>query len=144
MHDVPIVFYVASGATAPPSSFHDAEAEPGQSEDRLWDEAHPSKAAYIVASRSGGRQSFESVDIDLRVVYRIGLSDAAALRAAFAVSNPQRLVQARTSRLLAHYFAHHTLPDILVPTAPAFPATSRRTSRRTSTCCSSASTSWPS
>ena len=113
MHDVPIVFDVAAGTAAPPSSLPGAEAEPGQSEDRLWDEAHPSEAAYMVASQSRGRQSFESVDIDLRVVYRVGLSDAAALRAAFAVSDPQRLVQARTSWLLARYFARHTLPEIL-------------------------------
>jgi regulator of protease activity HflC (stomatin/prohibitin superfamily) len=115
MHDVPIVFDVAgaAGTPSPPGTVPGAEAEPGQEADRLWDEAHPSEAAYLVASRSQGRQSFESIDIDLRVVYRVGLSDADALRAAFAISNPQRLVQARTSRLLAHYFADHTLPGIL-------------------------------
>ncbi len=108
----------ASPATAPtvapaPASPGDPEAAPAAAEDRLWDQSHPNEAAYLVASLSRGQQSFESVDIDLRVVYRVGLSDRAAMQAAYAVGDPQRLVQSRTSRLLAHYFAGHTLPDIL-------------------------------
>ena len=117
LHDVPIVFDASEQGAVPvapaSSGLPDAEADPGDAADRLWDETHPSEGAYIVASLSRGQQSFESVDIDLRVVYRVGLSDAAALQAAFAVSDPQRLVQARTSRLLARYFAHHTLPGML-------------------------------
>ncbi len=115
MHDIPIIFAAAGdGASSPPQTRPiDAEAEPGADADRLWDGAHPSEGAYLVASQSRGQQSFESIDIDLRVTYRVGLSDRSALQAAFAVSDPQRLVQARASRLLARYFAHHTLPGIL-------------------------------
>ncbi len=116
LHDVPITFNPSDAegaAAATPAVLPDAEAMPGPSEDRLWDETHPAEAAYLVASLSRGQQSFESVNIDLRVVYRIGLGDAAALAAAYAVENPQRLVQARTSRLLAHYFARHTLAGVL-------------------------------
>ena len=118
LHDVPITFDAgdAGGAAAPaqaPAALPGAEALPGPSEDRLWDETHPSEAAYLVASVSRGQQSFESVDIDLRVVYRIGLGHAAALAAAYAANDPQRLVQARASRLLAHYFARHTLAGVL-------------------------------
>ncbi len=123
LHDVPIVFDASEhglAAAPPPAGLPDAEADPGVAADRLWDETHPSEGAYIVASLSRGQQSFESVDIDLRVVYRVGLSDAAALQAAFAVSDPQRLVQARTSRLLARYFAHHTLPGMLGPDRAGF------------------------
>ncbi len=46
--------------------------------DRLWDASHPSEASYLVASTSNGRQNFEVINIDLRVLYRIGLSDEAA------------------------------------------------------------------
>ena len=116
VHDVPIVSAASSveaGATAPTAKPPAAEGEPGPGADRLWDGAHPSEGSYIVASLSRGQQSFESVNVDLRVVYRVGLSDRAALEAAFAVSDPQRLVQARASRLLAHYCAAHTLPGIL-------------------------------
>ncbi len=116
MHDVPIVFDASDGNAASlpnRTALAGTEGQPGPAADRLWDESHPSEAAYLVASLSRGRQSFESVNIDLRVVYRVGLSDAAALAAAYASDDPQRLVQARTSRLLAHYFAHHTLLDVL-------------------------------
>lgn len=98
---------------AAPPGLPGAEDRPGVAADRLWDQAHPSEAAYLVASTSRGQQSFESVDIDLRVVYRIGLSDQAAIRAAYATSDLQRLVQSKSSRLLAHYFAGHTLPGVL-------------------------------
>ena len=115
LHDVPIVFDSSdqAGTSAAPAGLPDAEVPPGPEADRLWDETHPSEAAYLVASLSRGHQSFESVNIDLRVVYRVGLSDASAMSAAYMSSNPQRLVQARTSRLLAHYFAHHTLLGVL-------------------------------
>lgn len=116
IHDVPIVFAALpgqNGIALPVARPADAEADPGPGADRLWDGAHPSEGSYVVASASRGQQGFESVDVDLRVVYRVGLSDEAALEAAFAVSDPQRLVQARMSRLLAHYFAAHTLPDVL-------------------------------
>ncbi len=116
MHDVPIVFDGADAGEAPLQHkrlLPNAEGQPGPSADRLWDESHPSEAAYLVASLSRGQQSVQSVNIDLRVVYRIGLSDADALAAATVSDDPQRLVQATASRLLAHYFAHHTLPDVL-------------------------------
>ncbi len=118
LHDVPITFNAADaeGAAAPAlalATLPDAEAMPGPSADRLWDEMHPSEAAYLVASLSRGQQSFERVNIDLRVVYRVGLGDRAALDAAYAASDPQRLVQARASRLLAHDFARHTLAGVL-------------------------------
>ncbi len=113
LHDVPITFNLADAAGPALAALPDAEALPGPSEDRLWDETHPSEAAYLVASLSRGRQSFESVNIDLRVVYRVGLGDASALAAAYAARDPQKQVQARTSRLLAHYFARHTLAGVL-------------------------------
>ena len=113
LHDVPITFNPADAGGPALAALPDAEALPGPSEDRLGDETHPSEAAYLVASLSRGRQSFESVNIDLRVVYRVGLGDASALAAAYAAQDPQKQVQARTSRLLAHYFARHTLAGVL-------------------------------
>ncbi len=115
VHDVPIVFdgTDTGGGSLARVPIADVEGQPSPSADRLWDESHPSEAAYLVASLSRGQQSFQSVNIDLRVVYRIGLSDAAALDAAYASDDPRRLVQAMASRLLAHYFAHHTLAGVL-------------------------------
>ena len=116
VHSVPIVFSAPGASTLAvpaPTRIVGAEASPGPSEDRLWDETHPSEGSYLVASLSRGQQSFQSIDIDLRVVWRIAVSDKAAYYAAFDVEDPQRLVQATASRLLARYFAGHTLPGIL-------------------------------
>jgi regulator of protease activity HflC (stomatin/prohibitin superfamily) len=86
-----------------------AEADPPSTADRLWDMPHPSEMTYLIASADNGRQGFQVVDIDLRLVYRIGLLDAAALNAAYQIEAPEALVRAAASRLLARYFAAHTL-----------------------------------
>ncbi len=114
MHDVAIAFN-ASGATTPAATPVSAEEPPSAGADRLWDEVHPSDGAYIVASASRGQQSFEIIDIDLHVVYRVGVSDEAARAAPFAVDDPQRLVRSEASRLVAHYLAGHTLAGVLGP-----------------------------
>ena len=83
------------------------------SADRLWDETHPSEASYLIASETQGKQSFQIVNIDLRVVYRIGLSDDAARNAVYSVADPEALTRALAGRLLARYFARYTLLDVL-------------------------------
>src|SRR5581483_10827444 len=81
--------------------------------DRLWDQRHASEASFLIASESGGRQSFQLVDIDLRVTYRLALDDAGALAAAYGVESPEALVRAGVGRLLAQYFASRTLLGLL-------------------------------
>ncbi len=131
IHDIPIVF-AANGST-PAGAARDvvarprlartgAEDPPPAPADRLWDQPHASEATFLVASESRGQQGFQVVDIDLRLVYRVGLSDAAALAAAFRVADPQRLVQAAAGRLLARYFASHTLASVLVADRETFTA----------------------
>jgi regulator of protease activity HflC (stomatin/prohibitin superfamily) len=66
-----------------------------------------------VASEANGRQSFEAVDIDINVVYRIGLSDEDAQRAAYHIAAPEAAVQAISGQILARYFARYTISDIL-------------------------------
>ena len=89
------------------------EDPPPASADRLWDQTHPSEASYLVASGSQGKQSFHIVNVDLRIVYRVGLSDAAAIDSAYAVANPEALIRAITGKLLVRYFARYTLLDVL-------------------------------
>jgi len=119
LHDVPVVL-------APPGEQSDLTDAVGQrageagieglapvSADRLWDETHPSEASYLIASEARGQQSFQIVNVDLRIVYRIGLSDAAARNAVYSVADPEALTRALAGRLLARYFAHYTLLDVL-------------------------------
>lgn len=98
-------------ATQPPVA---AEAAPPPAVDRLWDSPHPAEVSYIIASReTSGGQSFQTVSLDLRVLFRVGMDDAAAMRAAYAVAEPEALVRSEAGRLLARDFAGTVLEDAL-------------------------------
>jgi regulator of protease activity HflC (stomatin/prohibitin superfamily) len=131
IHDIPIVFSASTKVTSGTdqgllqSSLPgrgSAEGPPPPRVDRLWDQPHASEATYLVASESRGQQSFQVVDIDLRLVYRVGLSDQAAMAAAYSLTDPERLVQAAAGRRLARYFASHTLPAVLGENRETFTA----------------------
>jgi len=83
-----------------------------RSADRIWDSSRQ-EAGYVVASKTDGQQGFEAIDIDINVVYRIGLSDGDAIEAAYRMASPGGTVKAIAQQLLAHYFARNTLPEVL-------------------------------
>ena len=90
------------------------EDAPPASVDRLWDRAHPAEVSYLLASLdAAGAQSFQVVSVDLKVLFRTGLDDASALRAAYAVAAPETLVRAEAGRLLARVLAGKTLAGML-------------------------------
>ncbi len=126
VHEMPIVFSANGGAGATPApnaaETPGAEDAPPPSADRLWDSSHPSEASYLVAANSDGRQNFQIVNIDLRIVYRIGLSDAAARTAAYQVADPEGLIRAAAGRMLVRHFARYTLLDVLGQNRAAFVA----------------------
>lgn len=131
LHEVPVAVsnsaLVLGGSESPapdaaalPLPAAEEIAPPGA--DRLWDQSHPSEASYLVASESRGQQSFQSVAVDIRLIYRVGLSNEAALAAAYQVEDPERLVRAGAGQLLARYFASHTLPGVLGANRETFAA----------------------
>jgi regulator of protease activity HflC (stomatin/prohibitin superfamily) len=85
------------------------EAAPPQSADRLWDDSHPTERSYLVASEAGGRSAFEIVDVDVALIWRIGLTDNAALASAYRIAEPETVLRAFSGRLLARYFSSRTL-----------------------------------
>ena len=90
-----------------------AEAPPPASADRLWNGSHPSEQSYLIASETNGQQTFQIADVDLRVVYRVGLSDAAALDFAYRIADPETFIRATAGQLLVGYFSRYTLLDVL-------------------------------
>lgn len=88
------------------------EGEAPSSADRLWDSSRQ-EVGYLVASLSNGRQSFEAINIDMSIVYRIGLSDQAAIEAAYRIDAPGEMVKSIAQQILAHYFARNTLGEVL-------------------------------
>jgi regulator of protease activity HflC (stomatin/prohibitin superfamily) len=93
--------------------------------DRLWDTVHPAEITLVIASDANNRQSFQSVSADLRVLYRVGLTDEAAIQAAYAIAAPEDLVRAAAGRVTAAYFAARTLDAVLGANRETMAATLR-------------------
>jgi regulator of protease activity HflC (stomatin/prohibitin superfamily) len=106
---------VAGPQTAQPETapLISAEATPPLSLNRLWETAHADQAHYLVASAGTGMQGFQSVDTEIYVLYRVGLTNQAALRSIYTVSDPESLVREAASRLVLRYFNSRTLDEVL-------------------------------
>ncbi|WP_065936538.1 protease modulator HflK [Pseudomonas sp. 34 E 7] len=80
---------------------------------RLWDASHVNDKSQVIASSSGDKQSFQIVNMDVRFVYRIGLTDQAALAATYHSADVPTLIRSTASRILVHEFASRTLDELL-------------------------------
>lgn len=80
---------------------------------RLWDASHVNDKSQVIASSSGNKQSLQIVNMDVRFVYRIGLSDQAALAATYNSADIPTLIRSTASRILVHEFATRTLDELL-------------------------------
>jgi regulator of protease activity HflC (stomatin/prohibitin superfamily) len=108
-----LISYTDPGTMPQPEDHATAEGEAPVSANRLWDKEQPTDVSYIIASSEQDRQSFQTVSASVRVLYRIGLHDADASAALYHEEDPDALVHALTGRLLAQFFAAHTLPSVL-------------------------------
>lgn len=88
-----------------------AEAVPPVSLNRLWESAHADQAHYLVPSP--GAQSFQSVATEIYVLYRVGLTDAAAKESIYTVANPESLIKSAASSLVLRYFNSRTLDEVI-------------------------------
>ncbi|WP_244426247.1 protease modulator HflK [Rhizobium mesoamericanum] len=91
----------------------DAEGPAPESANRLWDATHISEKSQVIASGSDSEQSFQIVNMDVRFLYRIGLSDRAAMEAAYRIGDLPDLIESTANRVLVHDFARRTLNDVL-------------------------------
>ncbi|MGE1174114.1 protease modulator HflK [Pseudomonas sp. BW7P1] len=80
---------------------------------RLWDASHVNDKSQVIASSRNEQQSFQIVNMDVRFVYRIGLSDQAALAATYNSADVPSLIRSTASRILVHDFASRTLDGLL-------------------------------
>ncbi|MFJ4144171.1 protease modulator HflK [Pseudomonas sp. NPDC089734] len=95
------------------TSLDPAEGPPPASAHRLWDASHINEKSQVIASTAGGRQGFQVVNMDVRFVYRIGLTDAAAMAATYNSADVPTLIRSTASRVLVHDFASRTLDELL-------------------------------
>ena len=90
-----------------------AEGEAPQSADRLWDAIHSFDKAQIIASQSGSQQSLQIINSDVRFMWRIGLTDDAALAATYHSTNLPELIRSAANQVLVHQFSSQTLEQLL-------------------------------
>ncbi len=90
-----------------------AEGPAPMTANRLWDASHVNDKSQVIASSRGDQQSFQIVNMDVRFVYRIGLSDQAALAATYNSADVPTLIRSTASRILVHDFASRTLDGLL-------------------------------
>ncbi|GAB0077413.1 protease modulator HflK [Pseudomonas syringae] len=102
-----------SAADAAEQSLDPAEGPPPNSANRLWDASHINEKSQVIASSAGDKQSFQIVNMDVRFVYRIGLTDSAAMASTYNSADIPALIRSTASRVLVHDFASRTLDELL-------------------------------
>ncbi|MGF6205538.1 regulator of protease activity HflC (stomatin/prohibitin superfamily) [Pseudomonas frederiksbergensis] len=102
----------SSDATAPVVT-EPAEGPAPAIANRLWDASHVNDKSQVIASSRADKQSFQIVNMDVRFVYRIGLSDKDALAATYNSADVPTLIRSTASRILVHDFASRTLDGLL-------------------------------
>jgi len=80
---------------------------------RLWDVVHQGETSQVIAGASGERQNFQIVSADVRLDYRIGLSDAAARASLYRTDDVPGTARAIANREVVRYLASHTLESLL-------------------------------
>jgi regulator of protease activity HflC (stomatin/prohibitin superfamily) len=101
------------GENSAPLQADPAEGPAPVTANRLWDASHVNDKSQVIASSHGEQQSFQIVNMDVRFVYRIGLTDQAALAAIYNSADVPTLIRSTASRILVHDFASRTLDGLL-------------------------------
>ncbi|MGE8189046.1 protease modulator HflK [Pseudomonas sp. NPDC086278] len=101
------------GEASAPVAAEPAEGPAPAIANRLWDASHVNDKSQVIASSRGDKQSFQIVNMDVRFVYRIGLTDQAALAATYNSADVPTLIRSTASRILVHDFASRTLDGLL-------------------------------
>ncbi|WP_236187627.1 protease modulator HflK [Pseudomonas pharyngis] len=101
------------GENPAPVQLDPAEGPAPLTANRLWDASHVNDKSQVIASSRGDQQSFQIVNMDVRFVYRIGLSDQDALAATYNSADVPTLIRSTASRILVHDFASRTLDGLL-------------------------------
>jgi regulator of protease activity HflC (stomatin/prohibitin superfamily) len=112
-----------SSVAAPATS---ADAATPEQLNRLWDVPHAWETTQVIAGSTGDQQSFQIVNADVRLDYRVGLSDAAARAALYRSVDPEVTVRSIANREVVHYLASHTLQSLLETSQTAMADSVRR------------------
>jgi regulator of protease activity HflC (stomatin/prohibitin superfamily) len=90
-----------------------AEAAAPLALNRLWESKHPGQAYYLVPSTGTGPQGFQSIATEIRVLYRVGLNDTAALQSVYSVADPESLIRDEAGSQVLRFFSSRTLETVI-------------------------------
>lgn len=80
---------------------------------RLWDNTHTTDQAQVIASVIGDKQSFQIVNMDIRLIWRVGMNDTDAMNSLYQTDNLPTTIQRIARQVLTQYFAHQQLDALL-------------------------------
>ncbi|MEG5551157.1 SPFH domain-containing protein [Enterobacter wuhouensis] len=101
---------VKAGREAEPDT---AEGPAPQSSWRLWDNSHLTDWSQVIASRTADGQSFQIVNMDIRLIWRIGPSDDDALNSQYRAEDLPVLIRRIARQILVTHFASKQLDALL-------------------------------
>ncbi|EAX5652770.1 protease modulator HflK [Salmonella enterica] len=112
--------------TLPPNIVDSIEGPAPQDSWRLWDNSHTTDQAQLIASAIGDKQSFQIVNMDIRLIWRIGMNDTDAMKSLYQTEDLPTLLQRVARQVLAQYFASQQLDDLLNEQRSNMPVTLNR------------------
>lgn len=80
---------------------------------RLWDSSHTTDQAQIIASALGDKQSFQIVNMDIRLIWRVGMRNQDAMNSLYQTDDLPTTIQRVARQVLTQYFAHQQLDELL-------------------------------
>ncbi|VED48609.1 FtsH protease regulator HflK [Raoultella terrigena] len=90
-----------------------AEGPAPQSSWRLWDSSHATDQSQVIASAAMDQQNFQIVNMDIRVIWRIGLSDRDALNSQYQTEDLAGMIRSLARQILVTQFASKQLDELL-------------------------------
>jgi len=113
VHELKLSEAEAPEKTLPLKIADSVEGPAPQDSWRLWDNSHTTDQAQLIASAINDKQSFQIVNMDIRLIWRVGMQDTDAMKSLYQTQDLPTLIQRVSRQVLAKYFAHQQLDDLL-------------------------------
>lgn len=90
-----------------------AESPAPQNSWRLWDSSHLTDQSQVIASQAADKQSFQIVNMDIRLIWRVGLRNEDALNSQYQAEDLPVLIRSIARQVLVAQFASKQLDELL-------------------------------
>ena len=90
-----------------------AEGPAPQNSWRLWDSSHLTDQSQVIASQAADKQSFQIVNMDIRLIWRVGLRNEDALNSQYQAEDLPVLIRSIARQVLVAQFASKQLDELL-------------------------------